>query len=300
MTRKKLAIVISSFSTLLESEMKNYPDIFLTPLQLFIGANHWFEGFYSNKEKYEIVEMFKSANDFKTSLGPLSMVEEQMNKLSSEYEAVIYMPINSYLSSSHDSILNLSKKFNNVYVFNNKLVGRSYLLAAQEAKRIYEEENGTIENVLNFLKWYDDRTIGYIIPYELRTFIKSGRLKGIKKAIMTSLNLSTIVEFDHVLSSVGIAKSKKTGAAKIMNKLELFIEKRKMKIDDFQVTTVFAYDTKITDILSESMKSYFKKDVDASYEASLSTMFHTGWGAGYIGINPRIDLVPNSIRKPNK
>ena len=300
MTKKKLAIVISSFSTLLESEMENYPDIFLTPLQLFIGANQWFEGFYSNKEKYKIVEMFKSSNDFKTSLGPLLMIEEQMNKLSSEYEAVIYMPINSYLSSSHDSILNLSKKFNNVYVFNNKLVGKAYLFAAQEAKRIYEKENGTIENVLNFLKWYDDRTIGYIIPYELRTFIKSGRLKGIKKAIMTSLNLSTIVEFDHVLSSAGIAKSKKTGAAKIMNKLESFIEKWKMKIEDFQVSTIFAYDTKITDILSKSMTSYFKKNVDISYEASLSTMFHTGWGAGYIGINPRIDLIPNSIRKPNK
>ena len=54
------------------------------------------------------------------------MVEEQMSKLSKDYDDVIYLPIHSSLSSSHDSILNLSKKYKNIHVFDNKLVGESF------------------------------------------------------------------------------------------------------------------------------------------------------------------------------
>lgn len=296
---KKLALVISSFSGMLESEVNQEKDIFLTPLQLFIKDKEWFEGFYSIKEKYEIVEMFKSTDDFKTSLGPIGMIEQQMESLSAEYDDVIYLPINSYLSSSHDTILNISKKYENVHVIDTKLVGLSFLYCAREAKRRYEQLNHSIDDVINFLKWYIDRTIGFIVPYELKTFIKSGRLKGIKKTIMTSLNLKTIVEFNYVLKSGGIAKSVNNASAKIMDKIDSFIKEYHMKIDDFLVTTIYAYDEGITNTLKESMKKYFNKNVDESYEASLSTTFHTGWGAGYIGINPRIDKCPLKITNTN-
>ena len=36
MNERKIAIVISSFSSLLEKDLNQYPDIYLTPLQLFI------------------------------------------------------------------------------------------------------------------------------------------------------------------------------------------------------------------------------------------------------------------------
>ena len=83
--KNKLAVVISSFSGFLENELENEEDIFLTPLQLFIDAEQWFEGFYSKEEKYKIVEKFKKAKDFKTSLAPIATLEEQMEKLSNEY-----------------------------------------------------------------------------------------------------------------------------------------------------------------------------------------------------------------------
>ncbi len=294
---KKIAIVISTFSGLLEEEMSNYPDIFLTPLQLFVGDEQWYEGFYTNNEKYKIVDKFKNSNDFRTSLAPLSLIEEQMSKLSSLYDEVIYMPINSYLSSSHDNILNFSKQFKNVHVFNNKFVGRAYLYAAQEAKKRYEQENNSIDEIMQFLKWYDERTIGYIIPYEFKTFIKSGRLKGIKKAIMTSLNLSIIVEFDHVLTTPGVSRTKKIAASKIVQKIDDFIKKWNMSKDDFVYSNIYAFDSKIINILKDTLKENMNKNIDLSYEASLATMFHTGWGAGFLGINPKIEICPKFHKK---
>ncbi len=292
MSERKIAIVISSFSSLLEKDLKEYPDIFLTPLQLFIEEEQWLEGFYSENEKYRIVNKFQKANDFKTSLASVVTIEEQMIELSQKYTDVLYLPINSYLSSSHNTILSLSKKYPNVKVLNNKLVGKAFLDIAIEAKKLYEKNNYTIDEIIEFIKWYDLRSIGYIIPYELKTFIKSGRLKGIKKTIMTSLKLSTIVEFDYELSSAGIVSSKKLGAQKVISKLENFIKKENMNINDFEITIIYAYDQLIANIFEEAVKKHWKRKVDHNYEASLATMFHTGWGAAFLGINPKLKIVP--------
>ncbi len=292
MSERKIAIVISSFSSLLEKDLKEYPDIFLTPLQLFIEEEQWLEGFYNENEKYRIVKKFQKANDFKTSLASVVTIEEQMIELSQKYTDVLYLPINSYLSSSHNTILSLSKKYPNVKVLNNKLVGKAFLDIAIEAKKLYEKNNYTIDEIIEFIKWYDLRSIGYIIPYELKTFIKSGRLKGIKKTIMTSLKLSTIVEFDYELSSAGIVSSKKLGAQKVISKLENFIKKENMNINDFEITIIYAYDQLIANIFEEAVKKHWKRKVDHNYEASLATMFHTGWGAAFLGINPKLKIIP--------
>ncbi len=292
MSERKIAIVISSFSSLLEKDLKEYPDIFLTPLQLFIEEEQWLEGFYNENEKYRIVKKFQKANDFKTSLASVVTIEEQMIELSQKYTDVLYLPINSYLSSSHNTILSLSKKYSNIKVLNNKLVGKAFLDIAIEAKKLYEKNNYTIDEIIEFIKWYDVRSIGYIIPYELKTFIKSGRLKGIKKTIMTSLKLSTIVEFDYELSSAGIVSSKKLGAQKVISKLENFIKKENMNINDFEITIIYAYDQLIANIFEEAVKKHWKRKVDHNYEASLATMFHTGWGAAFLGINPKLKIIP--------
>ncbi len=291
-TQKKLAIVVSSFSALLESDLKDYEDIYLTPLQLFIESNQWFDGFYSEKVKYEIVDKFKKSNDFKTSLAPIVMIEEQMEELSKKYDDVLYLPISSTLSSSHDSIMTISKKYKNVHVCDSSLVGKWFIYAAKEAKRMYEKDNQSIDEIFKFIKWYNSLTIGFIVPFELKTFIKSGRLKGIKKAVLTKLNLTTIIEWHLKLTSLGVTRSKKLGTSKIMMKFDEFIQKNKMKIEDFISATIYTYDKKIEEELNKAFKEHYKKSVDESYEGSLSTMFHTGWGASYIGISPKIELSP--------
>ncbi|MBR3832201.1 MAG: DegV family protein, partial [Mycoplasmataceae bacterium] len=156
-SNRKIAIVVSSFCGYLKEELEKNQDIFITPLQIFIDDQQWFEGYYGEKEKYEFIEKFRNSNNFRTSLAPTSMIEEQMNKLSKDYDDVIYLPIHSSLSSSHDSILNLSKKYKNIHVFDNKLVGESFLIVAKEIKKRYEEESNSIEDIFKFLTWFNDR-----------------------------------------------------------------------------------------------------------------------------------------------
>ena len=50
-SNKKIAIVISSFCGYLKEELEKNPGMFITPLQIFIDDQQWFEGFYDEKEK---------------------------------------------------------------------------------------------------------------------------------------------------------------------------------------------------------------------------------------------------------
>lgn len=299
-SKRKLAVVITSFSTLIEKDLEKYNDIFLIPLQLFIDDRQWLEGFYSKSEKYKVVELFKNANQFSTSTTPALMIEEQMEKLAKNYDEVIYLPINSYLSSQHDHILNTSKKYKNVHVFDNRFNGYTYVDAALEIKRRYEEKNESIKEIFDFLEWYNNLAFGFIIPYNLKTFIKSGRLKGLKKALMVTLKFSIIVEVDDIIKSIGVASTKKLAANKVMNRFEQILKQNKMTIDDFNITSMYAYDKEIIDIMKNQLKVKFNREVDFETEASIVTMMHTGFGAGYIGFNPKISLYQSQKTKKIK
>lgn len=293
---KKIAVVISSFSGYLKEEIDKYDNIFITPLQLFIDSEQWFEGFYSKNESYEIVEKFRKSDDFKTSLAPLTIIEEQMKELSNNYDCIIYLPINSSISSSYNSILNVSKNFKNIYVFDNKFNGETFLIVAKEIISRYKNDH-TIDEILEFLKWYNDRIIGYIIPYELKTFVKSGRLKGIKKTILSSLKIKTIIEVDKNIKNIALARTTKTAANKVILKINEFIQKLKMETKDFLFQTIYTFDKEIKSIFEEMVEKFFKRKIDIVKEASLATLLHTGWGAAYLGVIPDKKVYPKKNNK---
>lgn len=286
---KKIAIVISSFSGKLDSEVREM-DMFSVPLQLIIENEQWLEGFYSNDEKSKIVEKFINAKEYSTSLPPLALILEQMEVLSKNYENVLYLPLDSQLSSTFNTLMNYAKKYYNVMVFNNHLSGSSLFRLGLECKRLYEEENKTMEEIWKYLNWFNDNSIGYIVPKELKTFIKSGRLKGIKKTLLTSINLSLMIEVGQKLKTVGISRTKKSAIIKVINRIFEFMKSKGLTTDDVDFSIIKAYE----DTNANLVKNQFRELNIENYseeDSSLATMLHTGYGALYVGINPKIKKV---------
>ena len=283
---KKIAIVISSFCGKLDEEIVQ-AGMYSVPLQLQIENEQWLEGFYSQEEKHVIVNKFTSANNFSTSLPPLALMIEQMEKLTQEYEQVLYLPIDAQLSATCNTLKNYAKDHPNVTVFNNHLSGSALFHAGLECKRLYEEEGKSMEEILAFLNDFNDKTIGYIIPKELKTFIKSGRLKGIKKVLLTSINLALMIEVGNILKTAGIARNKKAAVNKVVNRLLEFIKTKNLQPEDVDFTLIYAYNQEIGNLIEEALK---QQGISLTYneESSLATMLHTGYGATYIGINPKI------------
>ena len=73
-----------------------------------------------------------------------------------------------------------------------------------------------------------------------------------------------------------------------------------MKPDDFNFSTIYVFDKTIKDIFEHALLESFKKTVDWTMEASIVTMLHTGYGACYIGINPKLELAPKFKNEKSK
>lgn len=283
---RKLAIVITSYSGKLESQILD-SNTFLLPLQLFLEEEQWLEGFYDKKTSLEIVEKFKIAKDYGTSLPPLGLIIEQMKELSSLYDDVIYLPINSQLSSTCNTLINFAKDYKNIHVFNNHLAGSAYFRVAEKIRKMYEIENASIAEICDFVNWFNNKSIGYILPKEMKTFIKSGRLKGIKKTLVTSINLSLMIEVTDTLKTAGIAKTKKSAIYKIITKIESFLQNNNLLKEEIEFSIIYAYDEPMRNMVIQQLNDC-GYTVNYDEESSIATMFHTGYGAIYLGINPKI------------
>lgn len=283
---KKIAVVISSFSGKLNEEVIR-EGMFSLPLQIQIEQEQWLEGFYTEATKHQIVDHFINATDYNTSLPPLALILEQMEELATTYEQVLYLPLDSQLSATCDTLKNYAKKYPNVTVFNNHLNGSALFHVGRKCKQLYEEANEPMSAIVRYLEKFNDNTIGYIIPRELKTFIKSGRLKGIKKTLLTSINLSLMIEVGHLLKKAGIARTKKSAVNKVIARILDFMRDKQLQITDVDFTLNYAYNEEIAALITGALA---QEGIQLTYreESSIATLMHTGYGAAYIGINPKI------------
>lgn len=283
---KKIAVVISSFCGKLDEEIVSQ-GMFSIPLQLNIEKEEWLEGFYNQETKLEIVNKFKNAINYSTSLPPLGLMMEQMENLSKEYEQVLYLPLSSELSGTCNALKNNAKNYQNVTVFDNHLSGSVLYRVGLEAKRLYEEANQSIEQILEFLTNFNNQTVGYIIPKGTDALRRSGRLKGIKKLLVSSMKLSIIILVSKIVKGDSFTRTKKSAAAKVVEKILNFIKTNGFSNDEFDFTIIYNYDQEIPDLLISALK---EQGIELSFqeESSIATLMHTGYGAAYLGINPKI------------
>ncbi|MGL5617880.1 MAG: DegV family protein [Metamycoplasmataceae bacterium] len=281
---KKLAVVIDSFSGLYKKEIEMEDEnIYFLSLQVEIDGEVIEEGL--GAPDASLIDKIRDGAPSATSLPSLAYMQELIERLSTEYEQVIFLPILRYISGTSDTLAAFAKNHNNITIINNNFVGATYLEVAKKA--IEMSNKGTkFEEIVSYIKRISDRSIGYIIPNELKALIKSGRLAGIKKHIITTGNLSIIIKVFDKLSVTGISRTKKGAVAKVIAKLEKFCNENKVK-EGYVYKIIFGYE----DTLLKLAKDKIRENVlELAFEmkSSLSTFVHTGWGSIYIGVTPKI------------
>jgi len=281
---KKLAIVLDSFSGLYSEDMTKKQDIYFLNLQIEIEDKLILEGI--EKPTKEIINIIRSGERKMTTSQPsTSLIQDLMKKLNSEYQNIIFLPIPKNMSGTHDALLNCSKDYNNNIVINNRFAGDDYINIAEKAL-LMSKRGSSIEEIVSFIKNTNEQTIGYIIPDELTSIIKSGRLRGIKKHIISSGNLSIIIKVAEKMNISGIARSRNSAIKKVFNKLDKFC---------FENTNAKGYVYKIIysfgDINLKLVEKYIKEkkiEIKNIMKSSLSVLIHTGYGAIYIGVSPKL------------
>lgn len=280
---KKLAIVLDSFSGVYLDELENEEHLFFLSLQIQTGDLFFGEGI--ERPSDELIEQLRFDKMAKTSLPSLPLIQELIDKLSNEYENIIYLPISKYMSGTHDVLMTFIKEYKNMFVINNNFVGDTYLELAK--KCISMIDNGSsIKEIISFIEELNSKTIGFIIPDELTSLINSGRLKGIKKHLISSSNLSLIIKVADKISVSGISRSNNSAVKKVFYKLNKFCAEN-ISINGYVYRIVYSYADKNLIPTEKFMKENNLK-IDSKRKSSLSVLIHTGYGAIYIGVTPNI------------
>ncbi|MGL5590705.1 MAG: DegV family protein [Metamycoplasmataceae bacterium] len=281
---KKLAIVIDSFSGLYKKDIEMQDEnIYFLSLQVEVDGEIMEEGLEIPKES--LIDKIRNGAPSATSLPSLAYMQELIERLTSEYEQVIFLPILKYISGTSDTLAAFAKDHKNATIINNNFVGATYLEVAKKAMEM-SNKGDNFEEIVSYIKTISDKSIGYIIPNELKALIKSGRLTGIKKHIITTGNLSLIIKVFDKLSVNGLSRTKKGAVAKVIAKLEKFCSENKVK-EGYVYKIVFGYEETLLKLAKEKIKEN-ALELGFEMKTSLSTFVHTGWGSIYIGVTPKI------------
>ena len=280
---KKIAIVLDSFSGLYENDIKDNKDIFFLSLQVEVDNKVIQEGLEVPSQ--DLIDKIVNGANCATSLPVLSYIQDLINKLLKEYEQVVFLPIPKTMSGTLDTLLAFTKAYKNVTIIENHFTGNTYLEVAQRAIKMMEDGIG-IKDVISFIEETNNKTLGYTIPNDLKPVIDSGRLKGIKKHIITSGNFSIIIKVYNKLSVTGIARSKKSAIKKVFSKIEKFCNENALE-EGYSYKILYGYEDTFLKLAKEYMKENLI-ELALEMKTSLSTFIHTGYGSIYIGVTPKI------------
>lgn len=280
---KKLAIVLDSFCGLNKKYVESNENIFFVSLQIEIENKVFQEG--DDIVGSDVIQKVRDGVKASTSLPSLFVVKNLIEKLSKEYKNVIFLPIAKHMSGTHDLFLNYTKEYKNMHVINTHFVGDTYLDVAKKIIIMFSG-GSDIKSIFSFVQEINKKTIGFIVPDNLVSLINSGRLKGIKKHIISSTNLALIIKVTSKLSFSGIGRTKNSAIKKVFNKLDKFCIDN-AATDGYAYKLFYSHGSDNLNIAKKYMKAN-AIEIDVESKTSLSVLVHSGYGSLYIGVTPKI------------
>lgn len=285
---KRIGILLDSFGGIPrdEIEAKGYE---LIPLSFAINGKEYLDD-AQNPSLEEMANLVKEAEEKgyekRTSLPSIAIIEEKIKKLTSEFENVIYLSISSKISSTFQTVSTLAQEHKNFYAIDTHFVGYQFMEIAQKIEeKIAEGEN--IEDVVSWVKAINNESLIYIIPKKLTSLIQSGRLTGVKKLIMTSLNFIPLLKYDSEgISADGIKRTVKGAITKAVEREIKWINGIQ-NVDNYNFYIVYVGDQELLEVTQTVLANHNIRVSNVSL-ASAIVATHTGYGTIAVGVWPKI------------
>ena len=275
---KKLGILLDSFSGLSEKEINKLGFEYISQTTILDGTTYHDGVDLILKDSIELV---KNAKDIKSSMPAIGLVTEKLERMSKEYENVIYFTMNKGMSSTYSTGVAAASDLKNVHVISNKLVGLGIIESSSIIMKAMNEDGKTIKEALAIMKKISDSSYAYVIPKDVSAIIRSGRLSGVKKVIMEKARLIPrlkVTDDGFKLDSTkrNFGKMIKSAVQKIVDKIG------KENINKYNWERVTTGDDSSDQKVKDAFEEAGIKDHKTSW-ATIGVAAHSGIGA--IGIS---------------
>lgn len=276
---KKIAIVTDSNSGITQAEGKQF-GIVILPMPFMINEETFYEDItLTQAEFYEKLE--SGVNVVTSQPSPVSVLE-LWDKLLTEYDEVVHIPMSSGLSGSCQSAMMLAEDYNEkVQVVNNQRISVTQRQSALDAKMLAERGMDAAQ-IKEFLEKDKFNSSIYIMLDTLYYLKKGGRITPAAAAIGTMLRLKPVLQIQgEKLDAFAKARTANQGKSIMITAIRNDMETRFGGASADNIWLQIAY-TKNTDTAIQFMEELQKEfpGFDIVYNPlSLSVACHIGPGA---------------------
>ena len=190
MSKRKTGIVTDSNSGITQAAGTEL-GIWVLPMPFYINEELFLEEITLSQE--EFYKRLEEDADISTSQPAPADVTELWDRVLEECEEIVHIPMSSGLSSSCETAVMLSQKYDGkVQVVNNQRISVTQRQSVMDAIRLVEAGKGAaeIKEILEAVKFDSDI---YITVDTLKYLKKGGRLTPAAAAIGTVLNLKPVL-----------------------------------------------------------------------------------------------------------
>lgn len=277
--KKKIAIVTDSNSGITQAEGKQL-GIVVLPMPFMINEETFYEDITLTQT--EFYEKLESGVNVVTSQPSPKSVLELWDKLLSEYDEIVHIPMSSGLSGSCQSAMMLSEDYDGkVQVVNNQRISVTQRQSALDAKMLAERGMDATQ-IKEFLEKDKFNSSIYIMLDTLYYLKKGGRITPAAAAIGTMLRLKPVLQIQgEKLDAFAKARTVNQGKSIMISAIRNDMETRFGGASADNIWLEIAY-TKNTDTAIQFMEELKKEfpGFDIIYNPlSLSVACHIGPGA---------------------
>ncbi|MGY6172270.1 DegV family protein [Candidatus Mycoplasma pogonae] len=286
MKKKVLGIIIDSFSSVSQTAINSYENFYLLPLRFEIDGKQYIDNGIELQGD-ELIEKLNNAKKIFTSQPSPYDIEHVIDKASEECEEVIYLAISSELSSTYANATTYASKKTNVTVLDSHIVGESFIWLGKKLQKMYQD-GVTSNDIIAYFEKYNKHSLNYLLPENLDSLVRGGRLKGIKKVLLTSISLSLILKVNAKGINFGGIKRSFMGAVKktVTSLIDFIGGETQIKNYEFQI--LHGGNEKAVTV-AESIMRKFNITPAAKPFATPIILIHTGTGCISIAVSPKIN-----------
>lgn len=209
-----MVVIVDSISGLnfVETNKKKWGYI---PLFLKINNKEYADGISINDDEfYSIINI---NDEVSTSSSNPQIISQIFDKLSKQFDYVIYIPISKYLSSQYEIAALIAREYKNVHVVESNLVSIPIIKMGEYITE--QSKNMPIDDLLKKIEIINTKSIGYIIPKTLKWLKKGGRISPSIAALADLMSIVPIIKFNGKMEKCGKGRVPYKALIKMTKKL---------------------------------------------------------------------------------
>jgi DegV family protein with EDD domain len=218
--KNKVAFILDSASTL-DKEFYSQHNIYVVPMQLIDSNGKQYNDEESSISQQELISNLKSGNLFKSSLSSTGELLNLGEKLLSEFEDVIFIPISYGVSGQYQTAHNVVKGElgDHFHVIKSgKLALCHEFLMHYIIERLLDKPINEILDSINL--YLEKNTEIFFAPSTMEGLIKGGRVSGLKGMLANLLHIVPILTVNGEISAIGKAKKYEEACKKMIEKIK--------------------------------------------------------------------------------